>query len=163
MKPTNQTESPETTTEPTTPETRPTETSPPPDEPIPTPDPLTTLRTENETLRAALRLRDARDQVTSALASAGARSPELLFEASKSSLRFDDEGRLRPVDSLLKTLQTKYPEQFTSEPVIPPSIDAGTGTASATSSLSKEALSKMSPTEIAKLDWAEVRRALTER
>lgn len=135
--------------------------APEPSPPAADPDSLHDLRTENEQLRATLRLRDARDQITTALASVGARSPELLFEASKESLRFDDEGRPRGIDSLLKSLRTKYPEQFGSDTVIPPSINAGSGMAPTGPPLTKEALAKMSPTEIARLDWTDVRRVLS--
>lgn len=121
-----------------------------------------TLLTENEQLRSTLRLRDARDKLSSALSAAGARSPELLFEAAKTSLQFSDEGDLSNTAELVDTLRLKFPEQFGRyNPT--PSIDAGAGTARAAPAVTPESLAQMTPTEIARLDWPTVRQALSSR
>ncbi len=55
---------------------------------------MTQLQTENTDLKAAIRLGEARQQLTAALARAGARSPELLFDAIKGELKFTETGKL---------------------------------------------------------------------
>jgi hypothetical protein len=121
-----------------------------------------TLLTENEQLRSTLRLRDARDKLNTALASAGARSPELLFEAAKTSLQFTDEGGLSNTTELVDALRLKFPEQF-GRYNPSPSIDAGAGTARSAPAVTPESLAQMTPTEIARLDWPTVRQALSNR
>ena len=137
-----------------------------PESPQPTDRPnsplLETLLTENEQLRSTLRLRDARDKLSSALASAGARSPELLFEAAKTSLQFTDEGELSNARDLVDALRLKFPEQFGRFGPTP-SIDAGAGTTRSAPVVTAESLAQMTPTEIARLDWPTVRQALSSR
>ena len=118
---------------------------------------LETLRRENEELRAAERLRNARSQVAADLERAGARSPELLFAAVMSELEFDEQGRVTNTADLVGHLRQSYPEQFEDQ-VRTHSIDAGAGRG--TRMLTGEALARMTPAEIATLDWAEVRSAL---
>ena len=118
----------------------------------------TDLAAENANLKAAIRLRDARDSVTGELRDAGARSPELLWDVVAGQVEFDDEGRPANVAALLAELKAKFPEQFGNH--IPPSIDGGAGQ-TATPRLTKEALRRMKPSEIAELDWADVRRVLS--
>ena len=119
---------------------------------------LETLLTENEQLRVTLRQRDARDTLSRALASAGARSPELLFEAAKTSLQFTDEGELANAADLVDALRLKFPEQF-GRPT-PASIDGGAGTSRQTPAITRDSLAQMTPTEISRLDWPSVREAL---
>ncbi len=116
------------------------------------------LATENANLKAAIRLRDARDSVTGELKNAGARSPELLWDVVAGEVEFDGEGRPANVAALLAGLKAKFPEQFGTH--IPQSIDGGAGQ-TATPRLTKEALRRMKPAEIAELDWADVRRVLS--
>lgn len=124
------------------------------------PDPLDELRAENERLREQIKLRDAHDTLTHKLKKAGARTPKLLLEAAKHALKFTAEGLLENAGELVDGLKDKYPEQFGNEPHIPhPSIDAGAGGRSRPA-LTKEALAKMKPSEIADLDWSEVKRTL---
>ena len=60
--------------------------------------------------------------------------------------------------ALVERLKRKFPEQFApAKP--PPSIDAGAGVAEVPQ-LTKEALAKMKPAEIAGVDWEEVKRVL---
>ena len=120
--------------------------------------PLNDLATENANLKAAIRLRDARDSVTGGLRDAGARSPELLWDVVSNSVEFDDEGRAANVAAVVASLKAKFPEQFGT--YIPKSIDGGAGQ-TATPRLTKEALRRMKPSEIAELDWADVRRVLS--
>lgn len=119
---------------------------------------LTALQTENADLKAAIRLRDARDAVTAELEKAGARSPELLWDALLDRLEFDGEGRPQNVAAIVAEFKVKYPEQFGTH--VSGSIDGGAGQ-TATPRLTREALRRMKPSEIAELDWAEVRRVLS--
>ncbi len=124
-----------------------------------TADELESLRQENEELKLAARLRNAREEVTADLITAGARSPELLFGSVISELQFDDAGRTANASALIAHLRKTYPEQFTDiRPTA--SIDAGAGSGSTANILTAEALGKMSPAEIQRLDWAEVKRCL---
>lgn len=119
------------------------------------------LRTENETLKTAMKMRDAREQMTQSLIKAGAVSPDLLFDSAKASLQFDEDGKLTNGAALLEHLTKTLPEQFrTDKPQ--GSIDGGAGRG-AKAYLTKESLAKMSAAEIGKLDWQEVRRVLGER
>ena len=129
---------------------------------VPTSPLLETLLTENEQLRSTLRLRDARDNLSSALAAAGARSPELLFEAAKTSLQFGDDGELSNTTEIVDALRLKFPEQF-GRFNSTPSIDAGAGTNRSAPIVTAESLAQMTPTEIARLDWPTVRQALSNR
>jgi len=114
---------------------------------------LEKLKKENEDLRAANRLRDAKDSVVDALTKAGARSTELLWKAIKDDLEFDDKGNLKNLDTLVTTIKTDYADQF-GEPKPSETIDGGAGGGEGTKGkLTKEALAKMSPAEIQKLDW----------
>jgi hypothetical protein len=117
------------------------------------------LIAENESLRQEVRERDARDEISELLRSAGARSPELMFEAAKSDLQFADDGRLANAEALIGRLRAKFPEQFGSF-VPQPAIDGGAGTIPA-AILTKEALSKMKPADIARLNWDDVREVLS--
>lgn len=122
-------------------------------------DEIATLRAENESLRAATRLRDARETLMASLATAGARSPELLFEAAKDSLQFGEDGSVQNAAALVADLKRRYPEQFGVSSPQPP-IDGGAGASGTGQALTKEALARMSPAEIARLDWAAVREVL---
>lgn len=123
-------------------------------------DLVTQLKAENEQLKATIRDAEAHRQITGELGRVGARSPELLFEAVKSDLKFADDGSLTNAAAVVDRLRRDFPEQF--GVVTPPaSIDAGAGTAHIPR-LSKDALAKMKPAEIAKLDWEEVKRTLRQ-
>jgi hypothetical protein len=117
----------------------------------------TDLAVENEQLKAMLRTERAHRQITGELVASGARSPELLFDAVKGELQFDDEGRVANAAALVGKLKASFPEQFGTP--TPPSIDAGAGR-TVTPPLTREVLAKMRPDEIAELDWQEVRRVL---
>ncbi len=119
------------------------------------------LRTENETLKTAMKMRDAREQITQSLVKAGAVSPDLLFDSAKTSLQFDGDGKLINGTAILEHLKKTLPEQFRTEKP-QGSIDGGAGR-SGTAFLTKESLSRMTAAEIGKLDWQEVRRVLGER
>lgn len=122
---------------------------------------LADLQAENEQLKATIRLNAAHRQITGELARAGARSPELLFDAAKGDLQFAEDGTLTNAAAIVARLEDAFPEQFAVEPPIGP-IDGGAGRASVPA-LTKDALAKMSPAEIARLDWAAVRQALTKK
>ena len=118
----------------------------------------TELAAENEQLKATLRTERAHRQITGELAAAGARSPELLFDAIKGELQFDGEGTVANAAATVGKLKASFPEQFGTP--TPASIDAGAGVRPAPQ-LTREALAKMKPAEIAALDWNDVRRVLS--
>lgn len=115
------------------------------------------LAEQNKALKAELHMRSAVYDIESRLTKAGARTPNLIAESAKDSFQFDDEGKLTNAEAILDDLKRKYPEQFTPEAF--PSIDATAGR-TARPTLTKEALARMTPAEINRLDWAEVRAAL---
>lgn len=129
---------------------------------------LAALQAENANLKAAIRLRDARDAVTEELKNSGARSPALLWDVVAGDVEFDERGKPTNIAAILAELKASFPEQFGTQtdtgqipaPYIPQSIDAGAGH-TATPRLTKEALRRMKPAEIAELDWADVRRVLS--
>jgi len=122
-------------------------------------DEIVALRAENEALRSAARMREARDLITASLSAAGARSPELLFEAAKDSIQFGDDGSPQNAEALVADLKRRFPEQFGGF-APQPSIDGGAGAVGSKPALSKDALARMTPAEISRLDWAAVRQVL---
>jgi hypothetical protein len=133
----------------------------PPHEVVPqTPD-FAALIAENESLKRAARERDARDQISALLRSAGARSPELMFEAAKGDLQFSEDGSLANAEALIGQLKLKFPEQFGSfSPQ--PTIDGGAGSLQASATLTKETLARMKPADISRLNWADVKEVLKQ-
>ena len=119
------------------------------------------LESENEALKSLIRIRDARDEITQRLSASGARSPALLFAYAVDTLQFNEEGSLQNAEAVIASLEKNFPEQFGVDN--PPSINGGAGTAVEVKPLSKETLARMSPAEIAKLDWNEVRAALASK
>lgn len=117
------------------------------------------LAAENETLRFELRMRSAVYDIEMRLAKAGARSPGLLAEQAKASFQFTEEGELANPEAVIERLRKTWPDQFTPDPV--PSIDASAGR-TVRPPLTKEALARMTPAEIQRLDWAEVKAALAQ-
>lgn len=120
---------------------------------------LTQVQTENEQLKATIRTSAAHRQITGELAKAGARSPELLFDSIKADLQFAADGNLENAAALIERLKTGFPEQFGTDRRAVGQIDAGAGGRIAPQ-LTREALAKMKPAEVAALDWADVRRVL---
>ena len=118
-----------------------------------------TLRMENENLRSEIRANKARAALTAELTVAGARSPELLIAAAEKDIQFDDENAPVNVAAVIAKLTQHYPEQF--GPGKPLSIDAGAGRSNQNNFLTREALAKMKPQEIARLDWNDVRAVLS--
>ena len=121
---------------------------------------LDELRRENEDLKQATRLRTARDLMTTELKQTGARSPGLLFDSVIADVQYDDAGEPVNIAALVANLKTKFPEQFGTD-TPSGSIDAGAGSGTRPNFLTPETLARMKPTEIVKLDWAEVRSVLT--
>lgn len=120
-------------------------------------DVITTLRTENEQLKATMRERDANRQITEELTRVGARSPEVLYRSIKADLQFADDGSLVNANAIIAKLKAECPEQFGHTAI--GTVDGGSGT-TRMPTLTKESLARMKPAEIAKLDWAEVRDVL---
>lgn len=114
-----------------------------------------------ETAEGLLRTMTAKSAVTDALTAAGARSAELLFAASQDKLQFDDKGKVSNLTALVDALKKSYPDQFG---VVTPTagVDGGAGNTNPGEKLTKEKLQKMTPAEIARLDWSEVRKVLAE-
>jgi hypothetical protein len=119
------------------------------------------LKVENEKLKHQIRMDAAHNEMTRRLAEAGAWSPGLMFGAVTGELQFDDEGKLLNGAAVVEKLKRDFPESFVSG-ARPGTIDGGAG-AVQRKGLTKEALSKMSPEEIRRLDWEDVRRTLSER
>ena len=113
------------------------------------------LAAENETLKADLCMRSAVYDVESRLTRAGARSPALLAERAKESFQFSAEGDLINAQAVVEHFRKAYPEQFTAS-----SIDATAGRTTRPAP-TKEALARMTPAEIQRLDWNEVRHVLS--
>ena len=127
------------------------------------PDPETErLRAENIELKRAIRTRDARNRLNELLNAAEAHSPELLIESVAGDLQFSDAGELENAAALVDRLKRRFPEQF-GRRTNAASIDAGAGTSAPRQLISAETLSRMTPAQIQKLDWAEVRQVLSER
>lgn len=119
---------------------------------------LERIRKENEDLKAANRLRDAKDEVVAALTSAGNKSPELAWNAIRGDLQFDDAGKLINSKDLIDGLKTSFPEQFGTEKPTG-TIDGGAGQGPKGSTLTKAEIEKMTPDEI-NSNWAEVSKVL---
>lgn len=117
------------------------------------------LAAENENLKAELRMRTGVYDIKTRLAKAGARSPSLLAEQAKEQFQFTEEGELANPEAVIEHLRRTWPDQFTPDPV--PSIDASAGR-TPRPTLTKEALARMTPAEIQRLDWAEVKAALAQ-
>jgi hypothetical protein len=117
------------------------------------------LRAENDELKNAIRMRDAREALTNELNAAGARSPELLFGSVQAEIQFDNDGRPTNVAAIATNLKQKFPEQFGSDHRA--SIDGGAGRGSQNNFLTRDTLAKMTPQEIARLDWNDVRAVLS--
>lgn len=120
------------------------------------------LRAENETLRRSLQMREARDAVIETLTSMGADSPDLLFAAIKDELQFDADGSVANAAAIVQHLRKTYPNQFGTRRSHA-SIDGGAGLSTKANPISAESLARMTPAQIQKLDWVEVRRVLSER
>ena len=119
---------------------------------------LETLRTQNEELRSEIGAIKARAALTAELTVAGARSPELLIAAAEKEIQFDEYGGPVNIAAVIANLTQKYPAQFAPEK--PASIDAGAGRSNQNNFLTRDALSKMKPEEVARLDWNDVRQVL---
>jgi len=104
---------------------------------------------------------ELREQMVGEFQKAGARSPGLLFAQAVDSLQFDSDGRVANAAAMVEKLKREFPEQFGRD--VPPSIDAGAGRNSSVSHLTKDTLSRMKPAEVARLDWSEVKRVLSEK
>ena len=113
------------------------------------------LVAENEALKDEIRMRAAIYDIRSRLAGAGAKSPGLLTDRAKESFQFSEAGELTNAEAVVEHLKKTYPEQFA-----PASIDASAGRTSRPT-LTKEALARMTPAEIQRLDWNEVKAALS--
>jgi hypothetical protein len=119
---------------------------------------LESLRHENEELKVQIRAGRARSALAAELTVAGARSPELLIAAAEKEIQFDDENNPVNIAAVISKLTQTYPAQF--GPEKPASIDAGAGRSNQNNFLTRDALSKMKPQEIARLDWNDVRSVL---
>lgn len=119
---------------------------------------LEMLRQQNEELKAEIRTSKARAALTAELTVQGARSPELLIAAAEREIQFDENGEPVNIAAVISKLTQDYPAQFGPEKSM--SIDAGAGRSNQNNFLTREALAKMKPEEIARLDWNDVRSVL---
>lgn len=117
------------------------------------------LRAENIELRNEIRLGAARETLLTEMKRIGALSPNLMFETIKGKLQFDDDGRPVNAAALVADMKRAFPEQFGGGAAAG-LIDGGAGTGTAANFLTADALAKMTPAEIAGLDWNDVRRVL---
>jgi hypothetical protein len=129
---------------------------------------LAELQAENATLKKQIAEQTAHTSLKDKLKQAGARTPKLLLDAAKDALSFTVAGELENAVEIIEALKEKFPEQFgttnnapVTAPAIP-SIDAGAGRTLAPK-LTREALAKMTPAQIAELNWDDVRRVLAAR
>jgi hypothetical protein len=120
---------------------------------------LESLRQQNEELKKEIRTQKARAALVAELTAAGARSPELLIAAAEKDIQFDDMNEPVNIAAVIARLTQTYPAQFGAEK--PASIDAGAGRSNQNNFLTREALSKMKPQEIARLDWDDVKSVLS--
>jgi len=104
-----------------------------------------------------LRLHAARESIVRRLEAAGARSPELLFPTISGKLHYAADGSVENEAALIELLKREMPEQFGSSA----SVDGGSGVSSGVRPLTREALARMSPEQISRLDWAAVRQVLS--
>lgn len=118
------------------------------------------LLAENLALKQIIKLRDAREVLTTAFADRGARSPGLLFAYAIDDLQFDETGGLENASALLRKIEKAFPEQFEHRETVS-SINGGSGGSSNLTSVTRESLAKMRPAEIAALDWNEVKRVIS--
>jgi hypothetical protein len=119
---------------------------------------LLRLTDENAELRKTLGTERAKRIMTTELTAAGARSPELLFSSVSGEIEFDEQGEPANTAALIANLRSRHPEQFGTQTA---PIDAGAGMI-AKPALSRDALKRMKPAEIAKLDWAQVCEVLSQ-
>jgi hypothetical protein len=124
--------------------------------------PANDLAAENLALKQMIRLRDAREVLTTALNERGARSPGLLFAYAVDDLQFDEDGNLENAAAVIRKIEKAFPEQFEQREATP-SINGGSGAANRVTSITRESLAKMRPSEIAALDWNEVKRVLSDK
>ena len=120
---------------------------------------LERLRQQNEELKKEIRLGKARAALGAELTVSGARAPELLIAAAEKEIQFDDEGEPANIAAVISKLMQNYRAQF--GPEKPVSIDAGAGRSNQNNFLTREALAKMKPEEVARLDWNDVRSVLS--
>jgi hypothetical protein len=129
----------------------------PPD--INQPDPeAERLRAENLELKQKIRMRDARERMIELLEAAEATSPDLLFAAVRNRLQFSDDGELQNAAALVQRLKERFPGYFGRTPAVG-TIDAAAGNSE--TPLTPEMLRNMTPEQIARLDWNDVRAALS--
>jgi hypothetical protein len=116
------------------------------------------LRTENEDLKNELYMRTAAYIIEAELQKSGARSPKLLADLARASLQIGDDGQPANTAAVVEHLRRAYPEQF-DQGIPTGSIDGGAGRV-ISPTVTKESLARMSPAEIQRLDWNDVRSAL---
>jgi hypothetical protein len=129
---------------------------------------LADLQAENAALKKQLQEQTAHAGLKDKLKQAGARTPKLLLDAAKEALKFTAAGEIENAVEIIEALREKFPEQFGitnhALPTAPAvhSIDAGAGRL-AKPQLTRDALAKMTPAQIAELNWDDVRRVLAAK
>ncbi|MFL6375526.1 MAG: hypothetical protein ACJ73D_12730 [Pyrinomonadaceae bacterium] len=129
---------------------------------------LAQLKAENDALKKQIAEQTAHAGLKDKLKQAGARTPKLLLDAAKDALQFTVAGELENAVEIIEALKEKFPEQFGTTNNAPaaapavPSIDAG-ARPPAKPTLTRDALAKMTPAQIAELNWDDVRRVLAAK
>jgi hypothetical protein len=116
-------------------------------------------KAELEDARKQLADRDKRDAAQDAATKAGVKNAKLFYSAYGSELETDAKGNITNFADVLATAKAEAPELFIT--AVQGSADGGEGKGS-TSTLTKEAIDKMSPDEINKR-WDEVSKFLSSQ
>jgi hypothetical protein len=138
----------ETTTENTT--------EPATEQPAAPPD----MTAENEQLRGRLREMTASQMLTDALENAGTAACGLVAKALLGEVQYDDAGTPQNIAALVAKARNEFPAVFRT--TRPDGIDAG-NQAPPPRRVTREMLKQMPAAEIAKLDWDDVRSALSAK
>lgn len=121
---------------------------------------LEDLRKENSELRERLALAAAREIVNAESKRAAAISPQLIFDSVKADLKFNEDGAATNAAALVADLKKRFPEQFGGA-ASAGTINGGAGAGASPMPLTSEMLARMTPAEIARLDWNDVRQVLS--
>lgn len=116
------------------------------------------LAAENAVLRTRVREMAASQALNAALEKAGVAATSLVTKALIADVQFDDADAPVNVAALIAKARGEFPDVFRNDAVN--GIDARVASPPP-ESLTREMLKKMSPAEIAKLEWEQVRAALS--
>ncbi len=104
-------------------------------------------KAEMADLRNQLKERDARDSVTNEATKPGVKNPRAAYRLVKDDLEFDDKGSISNLKEVFESVKADFPELF-GDAKPKEGIDAGAGSKSGTTTLTKEKIEKMSQSEL---------------